>query len=336
MQKASLSLIILAAAALAGWLLRMWLYPVLPAVVEYRLNTTPQYALINPLIFTESDQRLYPEFDGLDAAINRYVKGAESDGDASSVSVYFRELNNGHWTGTDENETYEPSSMLKVAVMIAYLRSAMAQSNLSNGSVEGYLSQRLYYPGADEAGQHYTSAHHLAPGYRSMSDLIDTMIVDSDNVATKVLVSDNESQFQSVYEDFRLPPTPTGSVTDYMTARSYSVVFRALYNASYLPRSLSEQALELLTKTDFTEGLVAGVPKDTVIAHKFGEHTYALSDGTAVSRELHDCGIVYYPDHPYFLCIMTKGHDFPKLQSVISGLSKLIYDYVAETNTVKH
>ena len=297
--------------------------PALPSPVEVRKNTTPQYDLIDPLVFTDSDQRFFTEYDQLDKQIDGYVKNAEDSFSATSVSVYYRDLNNGHWTGTNEDETFEPSSMLKVAVMISYLLDAISNQDI--------LSKQIYYSGKDESGQYYTSSTTLSQGYHTVQELIDNMIINSDNVAALALISNDQNTFQAVYNDFRLPPTPEGPVTDYMTAKSYSVIFRALYNASYLTRTLSQRALQLLTRTGFTKGLVAGVPKGTVVAHKFGEHTYSLSDGTPVSRELHDCGIVYYPDHPYLLCIMTKGKDFPALESVISGISSLVYDYVNES-----
>ena len=118
-----------------------------------------------------------------------------------------------------------------------------------------------------------------------------------------------------------------------MSASQYSTFFRALYNGTYLPWGLSEQALGLLASTNFNNGLVSGVASSTIVAHKFGERTSQLQDGTFIGRELHDCGIVYYAANPYLLCVMTKGQGtFPQLAGVISTVSKLVYTYVATKN----
>ncbi len=309
---------------LVGWQIASHKHPVLPAPTEYRVNTTPQNTLIDPLLYIDTDQRFFPEYNGLDAKINSYVGDAQNSGKASSVSVYLRELNSGHWTGTDENETFEPSSMLKVAVLISYLKAAIQDKSI--------LTKQLKYPGTDQTGQYYISTSTLPAGYYSVQELLDKMIVDSDNSAALTLISDNQDQFQSVYNDFRLPPTPGGNVADYMTTKAYSVIFRSLYNASYLTRTYSQQALTLLTKTDFNKGLATGLPPNTLVAHKFGEHTYALADRTPVSHELHDCGIIYYPNDPYLLCVMTKGQNFSDLEKVVGDISKMIYDFVVASS----
>jgi beta-lactamase class A len=305
--------------------------PPILAPVEYRINTTPQYSLINPLIFIDTDQRLFPEFNNFDKQISTYVDSAQRKNEASSVSVYLRDMNSGHWTGTNENELYEPGSMLKVAVLIAYERYAMDQSTLRKTTTADVLSQKLYYPGADESGQYYKSVNPpLAKGYHTILDILDSMIINSDNTALQILMKNQQDAFTSVYDDFRLPPSPVVQDGDFMTAKSYSVVFRSLFNGSYLNRSASEQALELLTKTTFNDGLMAGIPSSTVqVAHKFGERTYATDSGLILGRELHDCGIVYYPRHPYLLCVMTKGNgEYPMLAHVIADISKMAYEYV--------
>ena len=289
---------------------------------------SPDYKFIDPLIGVETDQSLYPEYSALDAQMNAYIAQAKADGTANSISIYFRDEKSGHWTGVNENETYEPSSMLKVAVMIAYLRASSNQASMQNTTTQDILAKKLYYPGTDISGLHYPPSHILPPGYYSAQDLINAMIIDSDNSAATTLLDSVQDEFQNVYDDFRLPPTPGAQVGDYMTAKSYSLIFRSLYNAAYLSRRLSDQSLELLAQSDFTKGLVAGVPAGTVVAHKFGEHTYALADGTPISHELHDCGIVYYPSKPYLLCVMTKGSDFSNLEKVISGISNLVYTSV--------
>ena len=83
---------------------------------------------------------------------------------------------------------------------------------------------------------------------------------------------------------------------------------------------------------DFPQGLQAGIPASVEVAQKFGERQVFLHDGTLSYRELHDCGIVYAPDNPYILCVMTRGHDFASLSSTIRDISKVVYDYVAAQN----
>ena len=82
--------------------------------------------------------------------------------------------------------------------------------------------------------------------------------------------------------------------------------------------------MEILSKTTFKEGIVAGVPEGTVVAHKFGQ--FLSTTNTADGVELHDCGIIYYPDYPYLLCVMTKGNSLDELKNVIKGISKITYE----------
>jgi beta-lactamase class A len=80
--------------------------------------------------------------------------------------------------------------------------------------------------------------------------------------------------------------------------------------------------LALLKQSEFSQGLLAGVPPGIAVAHKFGERGYT----NASKKELHDCGIVYCPQRPYVLCIMTKGTDMKEQAKAISGISKAVYD----------
>lgn len=294
------------------------------APVEFHENSD-QYKYINPLLFSRTDKSLYAqEFKKLYASLDDEIASSTESGYADKVSVYYRDLNSSHWTGINEDEKYDPSSMLKVAVLIAYLKDIEKEPDLLNHS--------LYYDGSNYSGQYYVPNKPIPAGMYTVQELLKFMIIDSDNEARQVLVDYKTQDFDDVYKDFRLP-LPKASSSDYMSARSYSVLFRSLFNATYLPWGVSEQVLALLSNTSFTQGLVAGIPAGVAAAHKFGEHTYIQPDGTVISRELHDCGIVYYPDHPYFICVMTKGTDFPKLQTVIADVSRIVYNYIDDTNT---
>ena len=299
----------------------------IPLSTEIRVNSS-QFQFINPLLFTETDKRQYTELNPLVNLVNYYIRTAVNNHNADSISVYVRNMDNGHWTGVNEDRQYEPSSMLKVAVLMAYLRSASRQAILTNTTVDDQLSKTLVYPGADTTGQNYPPTDNIPSGPVPVSQLLSAMITYSDNVALDVLMSNKAAGFQRVYKDLRFPVTTDNGTSDFMTARSYAVIFRTLYNSTYLPWELSERALSLLASTTFNNGLVAGVPAGTVVAHKFGEHTNLGPSGNPLWHELHDCGIVYYPGKPYLLCVMTSGQDFSKLESVISGISALTYQFM--------
>ena len=288
-----------------------------PVVIR---EDSPVNKYINPILYTETDKNEYPEYATLEKKINEYIASTTSQGNANKVSIYFKDLNSTGWTGVNEDEKFNPGSMLKVAVLIGYLKQAEIDPSV--------MSKKLLYTMTIDPGQYYKPTNQLTTGSYTVEQLISAMILQSDNEATKVLVENNHDLYAQAENELRLPKAiDNPNVVDFMSPKQYSSLFRVLYNSTYLSRSVSDQVLRLLSGTVFDKGLVAGLPKGTVVAHKFGEHTETLN-GEVTSRELHDCGIVYFPEKPYFVCVMTKGMDFSKLESVISGASKLIYDTV--------
>ena len=131
--------------------------------------------------------------------------------------------------------------------------------------------------------------------------------------------------YQTTFRDLKIPLTLNATEKNVMVnIESYSYFFRTLYNATYLNREYSEKALELLTQTNYKNGLVAGIPADVPVAHKFGSAT--ISENGQTVNELHDCGIIYNPNHPYLLCIMTKStQTIPQFEHVLAGVSKIVY-----------
>jgi beta-lactamase class A len=159
----------------------------------------------------------------------------------------------------------------------------------------------------------------------TIEDLIYRMIVYSDNNAftflTKIV---DPGQLDRVYSNLRLLNPRVVTDDAFLSVQTYESFFRILYNASYLNRDSSQWALDVLSKSEFRAGLVAGVPPEIKISHKFGEK----SDAGEGVVQLHDCGIVYYPRHPYLLCVMSKGPDFQVLDDVIANISQTVFTEV--------
>jgi beta-lactamase class A len=284
------------------------------------------YHFISPLLECEMGPSTVGQhsLQAIGAVVERLVHGQINGTTVKHVSVYFRDLNNGPWFGVHEDEEYSPASLLKVVIMIACLKQAEKTPR--------FLDERVLYPaGAEDENRHESirSSAQLVPGRTyTVDELITMMIGHSDNNAMQLLQRKlDQRTLGRTYSDLGLPiPETTGKLEDFMSVRSYASTFRVLFNASYLSRDMSERALGYLSRSEFQQGLVAGVPPGTVVAHKFGERSLGKSKEI---KQLHDCGIVYHPAHPYLLCVMSRGDSFERLDDVIREVSRTVYTEVA-------
>jgi beta-lactamase class A len=258
------------------------------------------------------------------------VVAAEPAGIVTQYSVYLRDLNSGNWTGINEDLRFDPASLLKVVVAIAVYRQAEDQLNflstpLTYTSELAQINAQMPFalPSTLKVGQSY-----------SVPFLLKKELSDSDNGAVYTLLNaTNESTLDSIYQELSIPkPNATSSVGYKLTTREYSRFFRILYNGTLnIDWKHAEKILEDLTQSTFVSALAAGVPKTILVAHKYGEHVIA-SGGEATEVELSDCGIVYYPSRPYFLCVMVQGKSQEKAAGVIAHISKLVYQHIRSSN----
>ncbi|MSU75355.1 MAG: serine hydrolase [Candidatus Magasanikbacteria bacterium] len=279
-----------------------------------------KFKFINPLLtcdltYKKDLEQFMPLKEKIVKVINEHVKV----GDLATASIYF-DTRDGKWLGINTNEQYFPASLMKVPLLVAYLKSAETHPDL--------LAKKLWYDGKFNLNsiEYFKATSTLAGGhYYSMDELLRRMIVNSGNNSTILLYNNIElGVLEGIYNDLgiNLPASEDLTLADYMTVKSYSSFFRILYNASYLSRAMSEKALSILSQSQFFYGIRAGVPEGTVVSDKFGERSNSSDPLDPVSdKQLHDCGIIYYPGHPYLLCVMTKGNNFDKLASVIKDIS---------------
>ena len=285
------------------------------------------YRYINPLLECDNYvQSNLKNISGLEERLNNYIQQVKSEQKAVHVSVYFRDLNSGPWMGIEERENYSPASLLKVPILIAALKKAEVDP--------AFLTRKIKFEkNVDEISQNITDNKLIKLGQLyTIEELLFSMIAHSDNEAKNLIVANIGDQlFGKVMTDIGINIAGVGPGDDFITVKDYSSFFRLLYNATYLNKSMSEKALEILSKTSFNSGIVAGIPQGTIISHKFGERAF----GDSSVKQLHDCGIVYAPGAPYLLCVMTRGDDFAKLGTVIAGVSDIVYKEVMANNLPK-
>lgn len=279
-----------------------------------------KYQYVQPFLYAKvPEEGPFSEYSHLKDAITAFASKAERDKRADSVSIYVRNLNTSQWVGVNTDTKYAPSSMLKVVTLIATLREVQENRSL--------IQKKFNLIPNPHAGPDlqdtYLPREPLSPsGAYTLAQLVEHMIVESDNVANEALSSlVGEDKLAQVYDDLQIPRAGSKPFPGY-TTQEYSRIFRTIYNASYLSADQSEKALELLSRTNFTQGIVAEVPEGTGVSHKFGVNV--IDEDSIVKRELHDCGVVYYPENPYFLCVMTRGTDYGQLEGVIRDASALV------------
>ena len=291
-----------------------------------RENIQPLRTISKDLHFVEpllavGNLELLRDFDPLQRVLERKAREYQQSGKAERLSVYYRDLESGRWTGVNENEKYAPASMYKVALLITLLKAAETNHTL--------LNTRLLFSGGLSTLEEREPTPYLKVGQSySVVELLEDLIVHSDNDAKNLLhtIVPRESRME-VFTDLGLVPPVAGDTGDSLSAKSYSIFFRVLFNGTYLSPTFSESALELLSRPEFTKGLVAGLPDDIKSAHKFGRRVFLATSAAAAREELHDCGNVYLPGHPYFLCVMTDGKDDATLASIIAEISKTVFEY---------
>lgn len=281
----------------------------------YKIHDTDKnYPFINPLLgikVTEQSDLYQP----LKEKISDYIEEQKLSGRIHDIAFYLRDLNTANWTGVNEDMQFIPGSLSKVLLMISYFK--LAESNAD------VLNQKLYYDGSFDLNtfEYFKPKNPISPQKSyTVKNLIEFMVSDSGNNSAYLLTNNFDADFfNKIAASLKIEFPDAQNFQDFMSPRMYSLVFRVLYNSTYLSRPMSNEALRILSQSTFKYGLEAGIPKNIIVAHKFGEHFLQL-------KELHDCGIVYKSNSPYFICVMTKGDDFDIQAKAIAEISKMAYE----------
>ena len=310
-----------------GWIANGMFAPSAPPSKALRLNG---YQFIDPLLVCNvSNPNPSQEDTSLSTAVASIINDQEQASNISKASVYFTDFANGKWMNVNRDETYYPSSLGKIPIAMAYYELAENSNSV--------LGQEITYSGGPDLNdsQDIKPAKAIIPGKTyTVEQLIQYMIVDSDNNAAQLLYNNiDKNTLQNIYGDLGIPVNDDATIAnlDFITPQQIGLLFRVLYNATYLSRDDSEKLLELMSESSFTQGIVAGLPSSTIVAHKLGL-VGIQTNGVTTEHELHDCGIVYAND-PYLVCVMTRGSSpLSTMESIIANISKVTHQNVENGN----
>ena len=231
-------------------------------------------------------------------------------------SVYIEDLKTGMWWGIGEKEAYNAWSLLKVSTLVALLKKVeREQISLDEGIV--LTPDELKYESS------FVTNNTGMGSFRSFSikELAERMIEDSDDAAAMALCKKlTFEEFQDSFRAMSMPLATPPNVLPLVSPEQYANLLRSLYRADYLDRALCDVALSLMSNTVFTDQIKAGLPRDIQLAHKVG-----FNAGTGDS---HDCGIVFLPNRPYLICVMSTGTTKEEADRVVKTLSSQVYEFM--------
>lgn len=290
------------------------------AITPLRLDG---YKFTRPLLACDTEQEITSEKTReVSNKVKDYISSQKDDNHITTASVYVRDYKDGATFNINPDEKYWPASLNKIPVMITAYKTTKEKKN--------FLDERYNYSYTEDFNKsaEVKPSAFISSGHTySIQEALNRMIINSDNNALYFLTSqlDND-MMQKTYQDLKIPLGDDSlEHVDFLTAKEFSYFLRVLYNSTYIDKDLSEKALELLSKVKYKNGLVAGVPQNITVAHKFGIRT--MEENGGVNRELHDCGFVYRKDKPYLICVMTKNKTtLQDAEETIKGISQIVYE----------
>ena len=249
-----------------------------------------------------------------------------------TVGLYFETLNNGGSVGINDDVRLIPGSLRKVPLLVATLKGVEHGTLSLSDRVE--IQERHLDLALGVKNAVGPLAARGAGQKLTIRQLVDAIALHSDNTATSALL---ERVGYEAYADAMFASGLSwrtwrenfegGRMTEFpSSAHEFAQIFRSLYYSSYLRPRHSQELLELLSRSEFRDGIPAGLPTGVPASHKTGDWRYG--------EHHHDCGIIYYPDKPYALCIMTRGLDKAGANRLISEISRDIFAYIQSVEKI--
>lgn len=225
---------------------------------------------------------------------------------------------------------FHAASTMKVPVMIELYRQAEAgrisldDTVLVTNTFTSILDGSPYELASSEDSD---GEIYKAMGKRlSFRALVEASITVSSNLATNILIEHlgakdvqatvdrmgaSGMQVLRGVEDQKAFDAGKNNTTD---ARGLLTLFEALGKHSAVNARASAEMIEILKRQKFNDGIPAGVPTGTPVAHKTG----------SITRIHHDAGIVY-AKRPYVLVVLTRGIQDGKVSATLmADISRVI------------
>jgi beta-lactamase class A len=249
----------------------------------------------------------------------------------ADVGVAFRTLDGNAVWSFHAGDVFHAASTMKIPVMIELFHQVrQGQIKLD----DGLLIKNEFHSIVD--GSTFTldpkddseaELYKVVGQTRTLKQLCELMITVSSNFATNLVIqklgvesiratvhslhADGMNVLRGV-EDNKAFAKGLNNTT---TAEGLSVLLEAIAKGEAVDADASRQVVEILERQKFNEGIPAGLPEGTRVAHKTGELT-----------KLHHDAAIVYAKRPFVLVVLVRGlADFKESSALMADLSRQLY-----------
>jgi beta-lactamase class A len=249
----------------------------------------------------------------------------------AEVAVAFRTLDGHIAYSFHDDESFHAASTMKIPVMIELFHQArqgklkldepLAIKNEFRSLADGSIYT------LDPADDSETDLYKAAGETRTLRQLCEMMVTVSSNLATNLLIeklgveniratvhslrADGMNVLRGV-EDNKAFAKGLNNTT---TARGLQRLLEAIAHGEAVDQESSRQMIEILERQKFNEGVPAGLPPGTRVAHKTGE----------ITKIHHDAAIVFAPK-PFVLVLLVRGlADTKESAALMADITRLLY-----------
>ena len=236
------------------------------------------------------------------------------------VSLYYRPLEGGCGLHHNENEPLIAASVIKIPIMVEAFR------RFEEGSLN---PQDVHVLKEEEKMPSCGALNRMHAGLEiSLRDLVDLMIVLSDNTATNILIDLlGIDAVNATMRSYGLTKSTlrrklfdaagaAAGLQNHVTAREMGMLLEKMYAGELVSEKASAEMIEILKNQKLNGKMPFFLkPRGIVSAHKTGEDTGIT----------HDVGIVF-TRKPFVMCMLSNETEVPVFERLIQDIARDLAD----------
>lgn len=227
------------------------------------------------------------------------------------TSVVVHNLRDGRYAAINETDIYYAASLFKMGIMLEAYRQRDA-GKLDFAKLLTLEEKYVQYDlgTLDELGLEAGDMLTVADAVKAMAVLSDT--------PTAVLMQDTVgcTTADQTLVALGIKDTKFCNRSLPATAADMTTLIEAVASGAGVSNASRLEMLSLMSQEQYRQGVIAGVPAGTVVAHKTGSYATAT----------HDVALVWGPAGPYVIAVMT---DQPSNWPAIAAVSLAVWSHLS-------